>query len=163
MNTKDLEILKANIDNVIKIISRDGETLLAKVVLVSEDEEDVIYDLPTFHYQSDAVTRRFGVNRELSPPSEIAVAEGFRSVRHRSDKCSDDSQHIVQLLHMREMASLGDDFEATGRDAFGITATIFKIDNPVTRSPDHQGRDVYFSQPRFQPRVAHIRLTGIGQ
>jgi hypothetical protein len=36
MNTKDLEILKANIDEVIKIISRDGETLLAKVVLVSE-------------------------------------------------------------------------------------------------------------------------------
>jgi len=45
MNTKDLEILKANIDKVIKIICRDGETLLAKVVLVSEDDEDVVYDL----------------------------------------------------------------------------------------------------------------------
>jgi hypothetical protein len=45
MNTKDLEILKANIDKVIKIICRDGETLLAKVVLVSEDDQDVVYDL----------------------------------------------------------------------------------------------------------------------
>ena len=45
MNTKDLEILKANIDRVVKIIARDGESLLAKVVLVSEDDEDVIYEM----------------------------------------------------------------------------------------------------------------------
>jgi succinylglutamate desuccinylase len=45
MNTKDLETLKANIGKVIEIISRDGETLLAKVVLVSEEDEDVVYDL----------------------------------------------------------------------------------------------------------------------
>jgi hypothetical protein len=37
------------------------------------------------------------------------------------------------------MASLSDDFEATGGDAFGIAAAIFKIDNPVTRALGHPG------------------------
>ena len=68
-----------------------------------------------------------------------------------SDERTNDLQHIIQLLDMREMASLGDDFEATGRDAFGITATIFKTDNQVTRFPDHQGRDVYSASRAFSP------------
>ncbi len=45
MNAKDLETLNANVDRVVKIRSRDGETLLAKVVLVSEEDEDLIYEL----------------------------------------------------------------------------------------------------------------------
>lgn len=45
MNAKDLETLNANVDKVVKIISCDGESLLAKVVLVSEEDEDVIYEL----------------------------------------------------------------------------------------------------------------------
>ena len=45
MTTADLEILRANVDKVIRIISRDGETLLAKVVLISDDDQDVIYEL----------------------------------------------------------------------------------------------------------------------
>jgi len=45
MNAKDLETLKASVDRVVKIISCDGESLLAKVVLVSEEDDDVIYEL----------------------------------------------------------------------------------------------------------------------
>jgi len=50
-----------------------------------------------------------------------------------SDERTDGLQHIFQLLDMRKMASLGDDFEATGRDAFGITATIFGRTIPAIR------------------------------
>jgi hypothetical protein len=45
MNVKDLETLNANVDKVVKIITSDGESLLAKVVLVSDEDEDVIYEL----------------------------------------------------------------------------------------------------------------------
>jgi hypothetical protein len=45
MNARDLETLKANVDRLVRIVSRDGETLVAKVLLVSEEDEDVIYDL----------------------------------------------------------------------------------------------------------------------
>ncbi len=45
MNAKDLETLNANVDRVVKITTCDGESLVAKVVLVSEEDEDVIYEL----------------------------------------------------------------------------------------------------------------------
>jgi hypothetical protein len=45
MNTADIEILKASIGKTVKIVTHDGETLLAKIVLVSEEDADVIYDL----------------------------------------------------------------------------------------------------------------------
>jgi hypothetical protein len=44
MNPKDLETLNANVDRVVKITTCDGESLLAKVVLVSDQDEDVVYD-----------------------------------------------------------------------------------------------------------------------
>lgn len=45
MNAQDLETLNANVDRVVKIMSCDGESLLAKVVLISEEDEDVVYEL----------------------------------------------------------------------------------------------------------------------
>ena len=45
MNAADLEVLNSSVDKVVKIITRDGESLLAKVILVSTEDEDVIYDL----------------------------------------------------------------------------------------------------------------------
>ena len=45
MDAKDLETLNANVDRVVKITCCDGESLLAKVVLVSEEDEDIIYEL----------------------------------------------------------------------------------------------------------------------
>jgi len=45
MNANDLETLKTNIDRMVKIDTFDGESLLAKVVLVSEEDQDVIYEL----------------------------------------------------------------------------------------------------------------------
>ncbi len=45
MNAKDLETLNANVDRVVKITTCDGESLLAKVVLVSDEDEDVVYEL----------------------------------------------------------------------------------------------------------------------
>ena len=41
----DLQLLKASIDRVVKITCCDGEILLAKVHAVSDEDEDVIYDL----------------------------------------------------------------------------------------------------------------------
>ncbi len=45
MNAKDLETLSANIDKVVRVLTSDGESMLAKVVLVSEEDEDLIYEL----------------------------------------------------------------------------------------------------------------------
>ena len=45
MDPKNLETLKANVDGLVKINSFDGEVIVAKVHFVSEEDEDVIYDL----------------------------------------------------------------------------------------------------------------------
>src|ERR1700687_5775283 len=45
MTETDLLLLKSSIDRVVKITCYDGETLLAKVLSVSDEDEDVIYDL----------------------------------------------------------------------------------------------------------------------
>ncbi|MBS1839378.1 MAG: hypothetical protein JSS69_19000 [Acidobacteria bacterium] len=45
MNTTDAEILKASVGKTLKITTYDGETLMAKVVLVSEEDADLIYEL----------------------------------------------------------------------------------------------------------------------
>jgi hypothetical protein len=45
MNAKDLEVLNSNVDKIVRILTRDGELLLAKVILVSTEDEDVLYDL----------------------------------------------------------------------------------------------------------------------
>jgi hypothetical protein len=45
MNAQDLEVLNSNVDKVVRIFTRDGESLLATVILVSTEDEDVIYDL----------------------------------------------------------------------------------------------------------------------
>ncbi len=45
MTETDLHVLKANVDKVVKIFCLDGESLLAKVHFVSDEDEDVIYDL----------------------------------------------------------------------------------------------------------------------
>ncbi|MBS1851835.1 MAG: hypothetical protein JST79_13050 [Acidobacteria bacterium] len=45
MTTDDLHLLKASVDEVVRIICCDGERILGKVLVVSEEEEDVIYDL----------------------------------------------------------------------------------------------------------------------
>ena len=45
MTNQDLDILKANIDKVVRIKFLNGETSLVKVRFVSDDERDLIYDL----------------------------------------------------------------------------------------------------------------------
>jgi hypothetical protein len=45
MTEDDLELLKASVDKTVRIICRDSERILAKVHVVSPEEEDVIYDL----------------------------------------------------------------------------------------------------------------------
>jgi hypothetical protein len=45
MTETDLNVLRANVDKVVRIVCYDGETLLAKVHTVSDEDEDVIYDL----------------------------------------------------------------------------------------------------------------------
>jgi len=45
MDPQNLETLKANVDRLVKINSFDGEVIVGKVHFVSEEDEDVIYDL----------------------------------------------------------------------------------------------------------------------
>ena len=45
MTEIDLQLLKASIDKVVRIVCHDGEKMLAKIHVVSDEEEDVIYDL----------------------------------------------------------------------------------------------------------------------
>lgn len=45
MTEEDLQLLKASIDKLVRIVCTDGEVLVGKVHAVSEEDEDVIYDL----------------------------------------------------------------------------------------------------------------------
>lgn len=45
MTEQDLLVLKASIDKVVRIVCYDGETMLAKVHLISDEDQDVIYYL----------------------------------------------------------------------------------------------------------------------
>ena len=45
MTESDFEVLKSNIDKRIRVRCRDGEIFVGKAISVSEDEQDLIYDL----------------------------------------------------------------------------------------------------------------------
>lgn len=45
MTSEQIALLKANIDKQVRITAADGEVLVVKLILVSEEEEDIIYDL----------------------------------------------------------------------------------------------------------------------
>ena len=45
MTEQDLQLLKASIDKVVRIVCYGGETMLARVHAISDEDQDVIYDL----------------------------------------------------------------------------------------------------------------------
>jgi len=45
MTDTDLQLLKNSVDKVVRIVCYDGESMLAKVHSVSDEDEDLIYDL----------------------------------------------------------------------------------------------------------------------
>lgn len=45
MTDRDLQVLKASINKVVKIVSYDGEIVLARLHAISDEDQDVIYDL----------------------------------------------------------------------------------------------------------------------
>ncbi len=45
MTEAELHILKSSIGKVVRIICHEGETMLARIHTVSDEDEDVIYDL----------------------------------------------------------------------------------------------------------------------
>ncbi len=45
MTTSDLDLLKNRIDRVVRIDCIDGEVLFAKPLVVTEEDEDIIFDL----------------------------------------------------------------------------------------------------------------------
>jgi hypothetical protein len=45
MREIDLDILRASVDHVVRIVCCDGEIMLAKILFVFDDDEEVIYDL----------------------------------------------------------------------------------------------------------------------
>jgi hypothetical protein len=52
MNASDLELLKSRLDKPVKILCRDGEVLIAKVLFVSESEGDLSYHLISTNRES---------------------------------------------------------------------------------------------------------------
>src|SRR6202034_2768435 len=52
MSGSDLSTLKSHVDRVAKIHTLDGEVIVAKILFVSESEEDVIYDLVSTNRES---------------------------------------------------------------------------------------------------------------
>jgi hypothetical protein len=52
MSGSDLSTLKSQVDRVAKIHTLDGEVIVAKILFVSESEEDVIYDLVSTNRES---------------------------------------------------------------------------------------------------------------
>jgi hypothetical protein len=45
MTAEDLKILKSHIDQEIRIACVDGEVITVKLLVVSEEDEDIIFDL----------------------------------------------------------------------------------------------------------------------
>jgi hypothetical protein len=45
MTESDLETVKANIDKLVRVHCRDGEVFVGKALFVSEEDQDLIYDL----------------------------------------------------------------------------------------------------------------------
>ncbi len=45
MTESGLEILKANIDKLVRVRCRDGEVFVVKALFISEEDRDLIYDL----------------------------------------------------------------------------------------------------------------------
>jgi hypothetical protein len=41
----DLEVLKANIDKLVRVSCRDGEVFVGRVLFISEEDQDLIYHL----------------------------------------------------------------------------------------------------------------------
>ena len=47
MTPADLQLLKDHVHKIVEIICTNREVMLARVLIVSEEDEDVIYDLVT--------------------------------------------------------------------------------------------------------------------
>ena len=45
MTETDLQLLKSSVDKVVKIVCSNSEQTLARVLVVSDEDQDVIYDL----------------------------------------------------------------------------------------------------------------------
>lgn len=45
MTIEDLNVLKAHIDQTVRLDCIDGEVIKAKLILVSEEDQDIIFDL----------------------------------------------------------------------------------------------------------------------
>ncbi len=90
MTERDLQVLKASIDKVIRIVCYDGEVMLAKVHAISDEDQDVIYDLVSTtkpsqyekHDEQPAYLIKF---------KDIEYVEPFRdSVESKSGRSSDN-------------------------------------------------------------------------
>jgi len=52
MNVSVTQLLKANVDKLVKIYSRDGEILVARILHVSDEDEDAIYEIFSTNQES---------------------------------------------------------------------------------------------------------------
>ncbi|MGB6835933.1 MAG: hypothetical protein WCA94_11435 [Candidatus Acidiferrum sp.] len=84
MNENDLQLLKASVDKLVKIRCCDGEVLVARVHFVSDEYEDLIYDVVSTnqtaryekHGQQAAYTVGFQDIESVEPVPDSPQADG---------------------------------------------------------------------------------------
>jgi hypothetical protein len=74
MDTKDLELLKASIDQIVILRCRDGEVIVAAIHAVSEEDQDIIYDVVSSN-RPDEYLRTGEKPSFLIPISEVSAVE----------------------------------------------------------------------------------------
>lgn len=74
MNAVDLQVLKANIGHQVILHCTDGETILAELHSVSEEDEDLIYDVVSSSRSKEAVGGKGGP-AYLMPLSDVQSVE----------------------------------------------------------------------------------------
>jgi small nuclear ribonucleoprotein (snRNP)-like protein len=52
MTQRDIELLRASINKAVRVRCRDGEVFVGKAISVSEEEQDLIYDVITTSRES---------------------------------------------------------------------------------------------------------------
>ena len=84
MTEQDLELLRASVGKVIRIVCHDGEHMLARVHAVSDEDKDVIYDVVS-------TTKESQYEKHDEPPAylikfeDIKYVEPLRTSGHGSE------------------------------------------------------------------------------
>jgi len=74
MTKSDIEVLKSNIEKRIRVQCKDGEVFIGRAISVSEEEQDLIYDLIS-------TTRESRYEKSDKQPSYLTRFQDIEPVR----------------------------------------------------------------------------------